>query len=139
MAKKILTNASIVINGVNLSDHGNQVEVSSTKEVADVTGFGATNTQKLIGIGDASITMTFLQDYAAASVDATLWSIHSAGSEVVIVVKSDSGAVSVSNPAWTMTGILPEYTPLTGSMNDALTVDATFENSGSTGIVRTTA
>lgn len=40
MAKKILTNASIVIDGVDLSNHGNRVEINSEKELQETTAFG---------------------------------------------------------------------------------------------------
>jgi hypothetical protein len=138
MAKKILTNAFVSVNNVVLSDHSNKVTVTSSKDLQDVTSFGAQSKQNLVGLGDGSIAVDMFQDYDAGSVDATLWPIHNAGTEVPIVVRADAGAVSPTNPEWRMTGVLPEYTPIDGSVGDASKVSATFQNSGQSGIVRAT-
>ena len=138
MAKLILKDASIVIDGVDLSDHSNQVEISSEKDEQDVTGFGANMREIALGLGDGSISITLFQDYDAGSVDDTLWSIHSDGTPVSIVVKPTSGAVSATNPSYTMTGVLPSYTPLSGSVGEASTIDANFRNADQSGIVRAT-
>jgi hypothetical protein len=135
----ILKDASIVIDSVDLSDHANHVEITSDKELIDVTAFGATSKQNELGLGDGSMKFTFLQDLIAASVDDTLWAIHEAGDPVTIVVKGNSGAVSTSNPSYTMTGVLPSYQPLNADVGKASTVDATFQNTGQSGIVRATA
>lgn len=132
----ILRDASIVIDGVDLSAFANQVEVTSSKDVHEVTGFGAVNKVKALGLGDGTMNFNFFQSFDAAEVDATLWPIHSANEEVVIVVKGDAGAVSATNPSYTMTGILPEYTPLSGGVGEPSEIDITFENASQDGIVR---
>lgn len=139
MAKTILTDAFILVNGVNLSDHGSHVEVTSEKDEVEVTGFGATNKVVLLGLGDGNMNFTFQQDFAAGSVDATLQPIHSAGTSVALEVRATSAARSATNPAYTMTGVLSSYQPLNGDVGDASTIDATFRNSAQTGIQRLTA
>jgi hypothetical protein len=138
MAKTILTDAFILINGVNLSDHGSHVEINSEKDTQDVTSFGASSKTYLLGLGDGTMAFTFLQDFAAGSVDATLQPIHAAGSSVVIEVRPTSGARSTTNPAYVMTGVLPSYAPLNGDVGDASTIDCEFQNAAQTGIVRAT-
>ena len=139
MGKLILRDASITVDGVDLSDHASSVEISSSKDLVEVTSFGDTYKTNLVGLGDGSISVTFFQDYDAASVDATLWPIHDAEEEVEIVVKPTSAAVSATNPSYTMTGVLPEFSPLSGSVGEASTTDVTFQNSGQAGIVRAAA
>lgn len=139
MSKLILKDASIVIDGVDLSDHANQVEISSEKDEQDLTGFGAEMREIGLGLGDGSISVTLFQDYDAASVDDTLWSIHADDTPVVIVVKPTSSAVGATNPSYTMTGVLPSYTPLSGSVGEASTIEANFRNADQSGIVRATA
>lgn len=139
MAKKILNNAYVEVDGVDLSDHGNHIEINSEKEVVDVTGFGAASKEKLLGLGDGTISATFFQDFAAGSVDDTLWPIHSAGSTVAIVVRSDAGPISADNPEYRMTGVLPTYSPLNGDVGQASTIEAKFENAAQSGIVRASA
>lgn len=138
MAKKILKDCVIVVDGVTLSDHANQVEITSEKDVQDVTGFGARSREKALGLGDGSMSITFFQDFASGSVDDTLWSIHDDETSALIEIKADDAAVSATNPNFTMTGILPSYTPLSGSVGEASTIDATFENAAQAGIQRVT-
>lgn len=136
MAKEILRDARIEINGVVLSDHANQVEVPSEKEEQDVTGFGATSREIQLGLGDASISMTLFQDFATGSVHATLWPIHRDGTAVVVKVRKSSAAISATNPEWTMTGVLPAYTPLSGGVGEPSTIEATFRNASQAGITQ---
>jgi hypothetical protein len=48
MAISILTDCSISINGVDLSDHGSSVTLNDMREKKDVTGFGATSRVRLL-------------------------------------------------------------------------------------------
>jgi hypothetical protein len=138
MAKQILTDAFITINGVNLSDHGSHVEITSEKDEVDLTSFGASSKVIGLGLGDGNMAFTFFQDFAAGSVDATLQPIHSGASSVVIEVRPTSGARSATNPAYVMTGVLPSYQPLNGDVGDASSIQATFRNAAQTGIQRLT-
>lgn len=84
------------------------------------------------------MSFAFQQDLAVGSVDTVLWGCHSAGTAVVIVVKADSAAPSTTNPKWTMTGVLPNYQPLSGDVGAVSMVEAQFQNASPTGIVRAT-
>lgn len=139
MAKYIIRNPVLTINGVDLSNRASSAEVNSEKDVLDVTAFGAASKQKLLGLGDGTMSFEFFQDFAAASVDATLYPIHANSTEVVITVKPTNAAVSATNPLYTMTGVLPTFAPIAGDVGDASTISTEFTNSGDTGIVRTTA
>lgn len=138
MAKTILRDVYIEVDGVELSDHGNHVEITSDKPLVDVTGFGAQSTENDVGIGTASIAVTLLQDFDAGSVDATLWPIHQNDTPVSVIVRPTSAVVSETNPQYQMTGILPTYSPLSGDLNAVSTVQVTFQNASQSGITRTT-
>lgn len=139
MAKYIIKNPVLTVNGVDLTNRASSIEVTSEKDLVDVTAFGANSKQNLVGLGDGTMSIDFFQDYAAASVDATLWPIHTGGTEVVVTAKPFNTAVSATNPLYTMTGVLPSYSPIAGGVGEASTTTAEFSNSGDTGIVRTTA
>lgn len=138
MAKYVIKNPVLTVNGVDLTNRASSLEVTSDKDLVDVTAFGANSKQNLVGLGDGKIAIDFFQDYAAASVDATLWPIHTAGTEVVITAKPFNAVVSATNPLYTMTGVLPSYSAISGGVGAASTTTAEFSNSGDTGIVRTT-
>jgi hypothetical protein len=90
-------------------------------------------------LGDGNMAFTFFQDFAAGSVDATLQPIHAGATSVALEVRATSAARSANNPAYTMTGVLPNYQPLNGDVGEASTIQATFRNASQTGIQRLTA
>lgn len=139
MAKQVLTDVTVTVNSVDLSDHVTQVEVSMQKDEVDVTGMGAQAREILPGLADASITVTFLQDFAAGEVDATLEPLYTANSLFPVEVVPTSGTVSASNPSYSGTFTLLQYTPISGGVGDASTMDVTFRNASQAGITRGTA
>jgi hypothetical protein len=139
MAIAVLTNAFISINGVTLSDHASQVTVNDNRNPVDITAFGASNIAVTKGLGDASISLTLFQDFAAGKVHATLQPLINSSTGIVIEVRQDAGARSATNPAWVMTGLLMNYPMLDGSVGEASTLTAEFVNSSQTGVQYLTA
>lgn len=136
MAKFVLKDASITVNGVNLSDHISSVTIESSFDEVDTTAFGSTYKEIKQGLGDATITLSVFQDFAAASVDATLWPLSQSGATFPVVVKPSSAAVSATNPSYTMTAVLLSFNPIAGSVGEASTTDVTLRNAANTGIVK---
>ncbi len=118
MAKHVLTDASVTVNGVNLSTRVESVEVNVELEDVDITAMGATAREHAPGLRNDSITLNFFQDFAAANVDATFWPlIGNTGFSVVI--KPTSAATSSTNPSFTANCILLTYSPLAGAVGEA--------------------
>ncbi len=137
MGKEILLNPQITVDGVDLSNHCSQVEIVDSADEVDVTGFGASNKEILLGLGDGTMSATFFQDFATGSVDATLAHLQGSNSTFVVEVVAHKGtAVSDQNPKYRMTAVLPEYRPLSGSVGEASTIEASFRNASQSGIQR---
>jgi hypothetical protein len=134
MAIFTLTDAYVAVNGVVLSDHANQVQVEDTRDSVDITAFGATSKAVTKGLGDAKITVTFFQDFAASKVHATLQPLIGSTTGVTIEVRATSAARSATNPAALMTGLLMNYNMLNGGVGDASTIQAEFTNSSQSGM-----
>src|SRR5690242_10329509 len=134
MAISILTDALVIVNGVTLSDHANQVTIEDTRDSVDVTAFGATNKAIAKGLGDAKITVQFFQDFAAGKVHATLQPLIGSTSTVQVEVRPTSAARSTTNPAAVMQGLLMNYSMLGGGVGDASTITAEFANGSQTGM-----
>lgn len=139
MSKVILRDAFITVDGVNLSNHFSEISVDSEKDEQDVTGFGSAYKEIELGLGDGTITGTVNQDYDAASVDATLWPIHQSNAKVPIVVRPTSLPVGATNPEYRMTGVLPSYSPVSGSVGEPSTTEVSFRNASQAGITRVVA
>lgn len=136
MAKYVLKDADVVINGVNLSNRVDEVVVNMSREDVETTAMGASGKQRLAGLGDDSFEVTFLQDHAAANVDATLFPLLGAA-PFTVVVKPTSAAVSATNPTFTGSCILTEYTPIQGSVGSRSEATVTLPVDGT--ITRATA
>lgn len=139
MAKHVLRNATISVNGTDLSDHCSSVTLEDSADEIDFTSFGASNYREHSpGMKDATVTAEFFNDFAAASVDAVLSACYSSSTAFPVVVKADSAAVSSTNPSFTLSSKLYTYSPLSGGVGEANTTSATFRLSGTAGLVRGT-
>lgn len=118
MAKVILVDAYIVVNGTNFSDHCEAVTVNLSKDDVETTSFSGGGRERAQGLKNDSFELTIQQDYANASTDAVLYPLYDLGTEFVIEVRPTSAAVSVNNPKYTGTCRLFEYTPLDGKVGD---------------------
>lgn len=139
MAKVVLKDARIEVNGVNMSQWVSEVSIETSRDEVDVTAFGAVNKEILAGLGDATITMTVFQDFAAAAVDATLWPLASANTPFTVKVRPTSGAISATNPEYSMSALLFDYAPLAGAVGEASSTEVTFRNATQAGLTRAVA
>jgi hypothetical protein len=136
MAKFVLRNAFIQVNSVNLSDHCSSVTVESSAEEIDLTAFTSAGYREFAqGFKDATITATFFQDYASASVHQTLQPLYDAGGTFTVYVKADATTTSATNPRVELINArMFGYSPLAGAVGDASTMDVTFRNAGTAGL-----
>lgn len=134
--KFIMKNASVVVNGVDLSDHCSSITVEDTADQIEVTTFGPSAYKSYLqGFKDATITATFYADFAASSVHATLLPLYTGGGTFDVVVKADAATTSATNPTATMTSTLYAYSGIVGQVGAASSHDAVFRNSGTAGLV----
>lgn len=130
-----LTDALIIINGVTLSDHANQVTITDSREEKDATAFGATSKSSLKGLGEASMDIVLFQDYSAGKTHATISPLISSNTTVAVEVRATSAARSVTNPAHLLaTALMFDYKPLDASVGDVPVTTCTFKNSGNSGM-----
>lgn len=118
MAKLVLRNCVITVNGVDFSSHVSSVEVSLKKASVDTTNFSGGGKEQVAGLKDDEFTVTFQQNFAASQVDATLYPLYNNETEFPVTVKPTVGAVTVNNPLYSGTCILLEYQPLSGKVGD---------------------
>ena len=139
MAITVLTDAAIIINGVTLSDHANQVTVEDLRQSKDITCFGATSVAVTKGLGDAKMTVKFFQDFAAGKTHATLQPLVGSATPVTCEVRPTSAARSATNPAALMSGLLMNYNMLDGQVGEPSTITAEFVNGAQAGMTYPTA
>lgn len=129
MAFIVLKDASVTINSVDLSDHVKQVTIKYSADIHEDTAMGATSKSRLAGLKDWSADIEFYQDYATGKVDATLFPLVGAAS-FPIHIKPASGAIAADNPDYTGNAVLPDYSPISGSVGDLMSTSVTFQGDG---------
>jgi len=74
MAKIVATNVVVKIGGVDLSQYVSNVSLSSSADAIEVTSFSSAGARERVsGLKDNSVTIDFMQDYAASAVEATVY------------------------------------------------------------------
>jgi len=134
MAKLVLTDASVTINSVALSDRANSVTLNYEIDSVETTAFGSTGHTFTGGLQNLSVEVSLMQDLAATNVEATIYPL--VGTTTTLALKNSSAATSSTNPLYTITGaFLAAHTPVSGSVGELAMTTLTF--TGGT-IVKTT-
>ncbi len=129
MAKYVVTDATVTVNSVDLSDHVDSVEIQTNIDDVDITCMGASAHQHAPGLRADQITVNFLQDFASAKVNATLWPLLG-NTGFTVVVKPTSSSVSTTNPSFTATCCLFTYSPISGKVGDRSETSVQFMTTG---------
>jgi hypothetical protein len=131
MARLVLTNAFVTINGVNLSDHIASITLTTTDDVIETTAFGTSARTRVGGLADNSVAFEFHQDYAASSVEATINGSPSlVGTVTAVVVKPNGSTTAAANPAYSFNCLVSEWTPLSGAVGELATASVTWPIDG---------
>lgn len=124
----ILTNPKITINSVDLTTHIDQITIEQNYADIDVSTFGTLSKLHLAGLSDNKFTVSFLQDYASGSVDATIFPL--VGLTTNVAVLPVNAATSSVNPAYTFVVVVLDYKPLDAAVGAASKSAATWPISG---------
>jgi hypothetical protein len=129
MAIFVATDFSVSINGSTaLASYLTQVELKLSANDITTTAFGSTFVTRVAGLKEGSLTLQFNQDYAASTVDATLFPLL--GTNATVVIKPTSTATSSSNPAYTAICLVTDLTPASGQIGDLSTFSVTWPTTG---------
>lgn len=135
MAIRELANAYVQVNGIVLSNQANKVSIKREGEVMEATGFRAAFKQKVVGISDAGMDITFWLNYGASSVNEALSALYSENKTFEVAVKPKKGYASTSNPLYLMKEAqLPALPIELPGPKQLLAVSVEFINLGESGI-----
>lgn len=128
MAKFVATDYNITINGTAFSASLAAVTLDIVSEEQETTSFGSTFRTRIGGLKDATVSLDFHQDFAAASVDATLFPLL--GTNATVVIKPTSGTVSATNPTYSFEALCTQYQPFASSIGDLAALSVSWPVSG---------
>jgi hypothetical protein len=124
----VITNANVSIGGVDLSSHITKVTLSTTRAEIETTTFGNTAVRRVAGLADSSVAIDFNQDFAAASVETTLYPLI--GSTATVVVTPNGTAAGTANPSYTFSALVTEWMPLDAQVGELAAASITWPIDG---------
>lgn len=136
MAKLVLTDAVVKINGSDYSANINQVEIAVSSNSVETTSFASDGWRTVTGgLKSGTVTLSFHNDFAASGLDDTLWGLLNTSATVVVL--PNGTAVGASNPSYTFEALVNNLTPVSGSVGDLAVQNLTWDINGS--VTRATA
>lgn len=126
MAVQVLKDVTISIGGVQLESKANSVTLTYEAESIEVTAFDGSGARKYAaGLVNNTVEVALMQDFAAAQTEATIYPL--VGTNTTVVIKPTSGAVSATNPSYTITGAyLASHTPVAGGVGELAMTTLSF-------------
>lgn len=128
MAKLVLTNAYVALSSTDISDHVNSISLSTTYDIVETTNFGDTAKTRVAGLADNQVSFEFHQDYANGSIESLIYPLL--GTSVTCEVRPVNTTVSATNPKYTFTVLISEWTPLNGAVGELATATVQWPISG---------
>jgi hypothetical protein len=125
MAIFLQNNVGVKINSVDISDHVTSATLSQIFDEVEVSAMGDSAHKFVKGLESSSLTIDFLNDFAATNVMATLQAAY--GTTVTAVLLPVKGtAVSATNPLYTVSILVNNLTPINGAVGDVSNSSITF-------------
>ena len=128
MAKFVATDYKVTINGGTVSSSLASVELPIEIDEQETTAFGSEWRTRIAGLKSGSITLEFHQDFAAGALDSILWPLL--GTNATVTVVPTSGTVNSSNPSYSGTFLVTQYTPYASTVGDLATVSVSWPLTG---------
>jgi hypothetical protein len=128
MAKFVATDFKITVAGTDLSTSITSAELSLEADDKETTTFGTTFRTRVAGLKQGSVKLDFLQDFAASSVEATLYPLL--GTIATVVITPTSGTASATNPQYSVPCLVTQIQPISGAVGDLATQSVTWPTSG---------
>jgi len=111
---------------INLSDHTTAFSLNRKVDSIEVTAMGDTAHKMVAGLGNDSITVSFLNDTATSSVLPTLQAAF--GTTVAFqAIQDSSAAVSATNLLYSGTLFIDNLSDINGAVGDEGVLDLTFQ------------
>jgi hypothetical protein len=122
----VLTNASVSIGAVDLSDQVRSVTLTVGFDQLEVTAMGATGRSFTKGLQSVDVTLEMFNSYGASEVEATLFDVVGDGTTTLVI--SPAGTTeSATNPEYTITNAnLASFTPIVGTVGELSMVNVSF-------------
>jgi hypothetical protein len=121
-----LSNATVSIGGVDLSDQVKSVTLTVGYDSLEITAMGDTGHKFTKGLQTVEVAVEMFNSYGATEVEATLYDIVGDG-DTTIVISPSGTSESATNPEYTITNaMLANFTPISSVVGELSMSTATF-------------
>jgi hypothetical protein len=128
MAAFALLDARVEINAVVMSGFATSTTIKIEADDQETTTFGNTYRTRIAGLKNWTVDVDFNSDFAASAVDQTIWPL--VGTLTTIKIRPTTGTITVTNPEYTGSVLVTEYTPLDGGVGDVANMSVSWPGSG---------
>jgi hypothetical protein len=125
MAKFVMKNATVTINGTDLGDHVAEFSVETRQPEVDTSALGTGWRTFVSGLKEGSVTLSLHNDFAASSVSLTINPLL--GSYATVVASGTFGGAATSGTAVCYVNTV---TPIGGAIGDLSVQNVTWPTSG---------
>lgn len=120
MAKLVLTNPKVTLDGFDVSDHCASISFGTVYDLVEVTQMGDIAKKMVAGLEENTLSLELQQDFGVSQLESVIY--PNRGLLVNCTVRPVNAAISVTNPQYSFRVLVSEWTPLSGSVGTLTTV-----------------
>jgi predicted secreted protein len=130
MAKIVIQNPVVTLNGGTVSANVAQCTIALEADDVETTNFaGGGWRERIGGLKAGTVSLDFHQDYAASSIDATVFALLG-GTAAVTVRPGGTAAAGSANPEYSFIALVTEYNPIDSAVGDLATFSVSWPITG---------
>jgi hypothetical protein len=130
MAKFVVKDPIVTINGGTVSANVAQVTVALEADDVETTSFGSGGVRERVGgLRSGSVSFDFHQDFAAGALDSIIYPLLGETASIE-VIPTGGTAVSSSNPRLSFSVLCTEWSPLDSAVGDLATTSVSWPVTG---------
>ena len=115
---------AVIVGTSTISSFVSTVSLNREVEAVTITAMNDTVQNMIGGIEVSSISMEIFNDFAAASVNSLFE--DAIGSKLAIKLIPVTGTVTATNPSYSMSCLITQWTPIAGTTDSAALASVTF-------------
>jgi hypothetical protein len=120
MAKLVLTNPRVTLDGFDVSDHCASISFGTVYDLVEVTQMGDIAKKMVAGLEENTLSLELQQDFGVSQLESVIY--PNRGLLVNCTVRPVNAAISATNPQYSFRVLISEWTPLSGSVGSLATV-----------------
>jgi len=115
---------AVIVGATTISDHVSTVSLNREVEQVVISSMNDTVQNMVGGLEVSQVSLEVFNDFAASSVNSLFE--DAIGTKLAIKLIPVTGTVSATNPSYSMSCLVSQWTPISGSTDSAMTASITL-------------